>query len=380
MDGQAEGKERFEGLSLLNCLDKVEDPRLERKKLYPLREILLIALCAMLSGVEGFRAFEIYGEEKIDFLRRFYAFENGIPSHDTFARVLTLLDAKHFAKLLEIWTAGLRAKIAEIRHIAVDGKTLRGSFEGGKNNSAVHVVEAFASDVRLVLAQVKAAYKGYGENDALLEMLATLDVRHATITIDAIGCQKKVAENLVSKKADYILALKGNQGEMYEAVKDYFEAKSWRGRAVYNETVDKGHGRIEIRRCWVSEDLRCLEELGLWPGIRSIVRVEAERTHRDHTTKEVRYFISSLPADAKRHLHAIRSHWSIEALHWVMDMTFTEDKCRARTKNAPENMAILRRICSNILQKMKGEGESLKGMRLRASCNDEKLFQFLGEI
>ena len=251
-------------------------------------------------------------------------------------------------------------------------------------DSATHpclAAEAFASDLRLVLAQSRAPYKGYGENEALIEILSTLDVKGATITIDAIGCQEKIVEHLQEKKADYVLALKGNQGSMFEAVESHFAHDGLRGQSSYHETLDKGHGRLEIRRYWVTDDIRCLAGLGSWSGLKSIVMVEAERTQREKTTLEKRYFISSLPKDAPRHAHAIRSHWAIEnSLHWVLDVTFSEDRCRTRTKNAPENMAIMRRMCINVLHKIRGSKDSLKGMRMRASCNDNNLFRYLHEF
>lgn len=373
--------DEFEGISLLNLIESVEDPRIERSKLYPLEEVLLVALCAMLCNCEGFRAFAIWGEEKIDLLRKIYAFSNGVPSHDTFARVFTLLCPKQFSLLLTRWTEGLRDHLADINHVAFDGKTLRGSRKKGDKHSAIHVVSAFASDCRLTLAQCKAPHKGYGENEAMLEIIDYLRIQGATVTADAASCRRPIAQAIVDKKADYVLALKGNQGDTHEAVEAHFDSKRLREKAHYYEHHDKGHGRIECRKCWATEDLRALSELEAWPHLKSIVCIESERIIGEKQTCERRYYLSSLTANPEQLLKIIRAHWSVEnSLHWVLDVTFSEDGCRARTKNAPENMAILRRMVTNVLRKIKKPNETLKGCRIRASANDTKLLHYVSSI
>lgn len=373
--------DKFEGISLLNCLEAVDDPRIDRQKLYPLNEVLLIALCAMLSGCEGFRAFAIYGEEKLGFLKRIYPYNNGVPSHDTFARIFSLLCSKQFSVLLTTWVEGLRHTLGDLQHIAIDGKSLRGSRKAHDKHSAIHLVSAFASETRLTLAQEKAPHKGYGENEALIKILGYLNIQGATITIDAAGCRIEVAQALVNKKAEYILGLKKNQKNAHEAVLEHFGSEKLLDEAVYFEEATKGHGRIELRKCWVTEDLRCLAGLPEWPNIKSIVCIESERHIKTKTTTERRYYLSSLEANAAKTLKIIRSHWAIEnSLHWVLDVTFSEDGCRARTKNAPENMSILRRMVANVLQKIKRPGESLRGLRIRAGANEEKLLNYVTQF
>ena len=374
--------EPFEGLSLISCLGSVDDPRLNRKKLYPLKEILLTSLCAMISGIEGFRHFEIYGNEKINFLKRFYEFENGIPSHDTFARVFSLISPKEFLFVLESWVQSLKVYMGHLNHIAIDGKSMRGSRNSiSPNTSAVHVVSAFASETRLVLSQAKAPFKGSGENDALFEILETLDIKGATITIDAIATLDKVASKIIEKKGHYVLSLKKNQGNMYEAAKAHFASTELKEKCDFVETVEKGHGRIEVRRYWASDDIRCFNGLPNFSGLKSMVMVERIRLIKDKEEKEMSYFVSSLSADAEKQSKLIRGHWAIEnSLHWVLDVTFSEDRCRARTKNAPENMSLLRKICANLLQKIKKPGESLRSLRIRAGCNEERIVQYLNDF
>jgi len=332
----------------------------------------------MVCGYEGFRAFSIYGEEKIIFLKVIYPFENGIPSHDTFARIFTLLCPKKFSLLLTHWTENLKDNLPGLKHIAFDGKTLRGSRKPNNKHSATHVVSAFASQSRLTLAQCKAPHKGYGENEAMLEILDYLRVSGAIITADAASCRRPIAQAITDKKADYVLALKGNQGDAFEAVKLHFDTDSLVSKSNFSEEHDKGHGRIECRKCWATEDLRALKGLAAWPKLKSIICIESERNIRGKVSLEKRYYLSSFPAEAKTLLRIIRDHWAIEnSLHWVMDMTFAEDGCRARTKNAPENMAILRRLVANVLRKIKKPSDTLKGLRMRASINESRLLEYI---
>lgn len=373
--------DKFEGQSLLNCLEALEDPRIDRKKLYPLQEILLVSLCAMISGCEGFKAFAVYGEEKLEFFKQVYPFTNGIPSHDTIARIFSLICPKEFSILLTRWVEGLRENLSEINHIAFDGKTLRGSRISGKPHSAVHVVSAFCSQTRLSLAQFKAPHKGYGENDSMLEIIKYLKVNGSIISADAAYCRLPIAQAIIDKKADYVLSVKKNQGNMFEAIKSHFDCNNLRNKANYNEHIDKGHGRIEVRRCWVTDDVRCLQGLPEWPNLKSIICIESERNVNNKVTSEKRYYISSTAPDPVKMAKIIRSHWSIEnSLHWVLDVTFSEDKCRARVKNAPENMSILRKLVVNLLQKIRKPNESLKSLRIRAAANENKLLNFVNNI
>lgn len=379
--------ERFEGEALICVLGSIEDPRLDRRKLYPLKELLLVAISAMLCGAESFRDFEEFGEARLVFLRRYLPFANGIASHDTFARVFSLMEPKTFANSLLTWFQSLLP--GDEKQIAIDGKTLRRSFDKAKARSAIHVVSAFASNARLVLAQYKVEEKS-NEIDAIPEVLSLLDLKGKIVSIDAMGCQRAIAEKIVKKKADYVLALKGNQGILHEQASTLFELELSKpaSRCVFDfcEELDKGHGRIETRRCWATDDLRCIERREAWAGLKSLVRVESLRENSGKTTtgkitREIRYYISSLPPNAKQLLSAVRSHWAIEnSLHWVLDVTLREDECRIRIKNAPENMATLRRCTTNILQKVKTKNDSIKRMRKRAGWDDATLSRFLGEV
>lgn len=376
-------KEKFEGLSFLGHLSAIEDPRIERHKLYPLEEIFLVAFCCVLCGGESFQDLEDFGNLQVDFLKGYLPFSNGIPSHDTYARVFSLLDPKEFGNCLLKWAEALRS-CGQEGVIAIDGKTLRHSFNKAKGQSALHIVSAFASHTRLVLGQVKVQDKS-NEITAIPELLKMLDIRHATVTIDAMGCQKEIANQIKEQKAEYVLALKGNQGDLKESVETFFKLESennFKDVSVNSyQEVDKDHGRIETRKCIVTGDISCIENPQDWNGIRSIIMLQCLRDMRDKQTRETRYYISSLPPDPQKILHAIRAHWSIEnTLHWTLDVTFREDDSRIRVKNAPENMAILRRFTLNILQKVKQKGDSIKRMRKKAGWNNKALAAFLEAV
>lgn len=369
----------FDGVSFLNHFSHLEDPRINRKKLYPLNEIFLVTLAATICGGESWRDLEVYGNEKLSFLRQFLPFVNGIPSHDTFARVFSLIDPKAFGECFVNWAKSLHEIVPEL--ISIDGKTLRRSFDNASSKSAIHMVSAFASEARLVLAQVKVDEKS-NEITAIPTLLNLLAIKGAIITIDAMGCQKEITQLITDKKAGYVLALKGNQGNLHDQVEDHYELERSNGfkglkHDYYNE-YDKGHGRVEHRECWVTDQISWIEGIESWKGINSIAMIKSKRIIGPKETTEVRYYISSLPANAQLIARSVRAHWSIEnSLHWTLDVTLNEDASRIRVLNAPENIAIIRRIGLNLLQKAKDKDVSIKGLRKAAGWSNDILAKIL---
>ena len=358
----------YNTLTFFHYFSDLEDPRIDRKKLYPLEEILFLTLCAVICGAESWYDIEDFGKARINYLKRFFLYKNEIPSHDTIGRFFSLLDPKQFEKNFINWAQNLQENIPEL--ISIDGKTLRRSFDRKSNKSAIHMISAFASNTRLVLGQKKVNDKT-NEITAIPKLLDLLLLKGAIITIDAMGCQKEIAKKIVEKQANYIFGLKGNQGNLLENVETYFKDKD----AIfdYYKDVDKGHGRIEIRKCWATSNIDWLDSKNQWSNLCSIIKLESTRIIKDKVTKEVRYYITSLDAKAKKLLFAIRSHWSIEnSLHWTLDMTFREDESRIRKKNAPENISIVRHFVLNLLRKA-DEKISIRRRRKKAGWSDEYL-------
>jgi predicted transposase YbfD/YdcC len=359
------------------------DPRVERTKLHPLINILSIALCAVLSGADDWVAMEAYGKAKQSFLSTFLDLRNGIPSHDTFQRVFALLDPEHFQRCFLAWVRSIEQLTAgEV--VAIDGKRLCGSQEQGRGKGAISLVSAWASANRLVLGQRQVAEKS-NEITAIPELLELLSIKGCTITIDAMGCQREIAETIIKKEADYVLALKGNQPELHRAVGEYFDAlldpKQHLTNFAYLRTVDADHGRIETRQHWVTDDIAWLPAVTgkpRWPGLRSIGMIRTQRRTGEQVATCVRYYLSSLPADAKPFAHAARAHWLIEnQLHWSLDVSFREDDNRTRTDNAPQNLAVLRHIALNLLQQERSTKNSLKVKRLKAAWDNDYLLTLL---
>ena len=364
----------FNTLSFFNVFSKLEDPRIDRKKLYPLEEILFTTLCAVICGAESWYDIEDFGEARINFLKKFFSYTNGIPSHDTIGRFFSLLNPETFKKCFIEWVKNFQKELPEL--IAIDGKTLRRSFDKATDKKAIHMISAFASNSRLVLGQKKVEAKT-NEITAIPEMLDLLFIKNSTITIDAMRCQKEIAEKIISKGANYILALKGNQGDLHENIGTYFTDTT---PFDYYKEIDKGHGRIEIRECWATSEIDWLDSKNNWSGLCSIIKIKSTRIEKDKESQEIRYYISSLPAQAQKLLLAIRSHWGIEnSLHWVLDVTFREDESRIRKKNAPENMAIVRHIVCNLLQKA-DQKISLRRRKKKAGWSDEYLENVLKQI
>lgn len=366
--------EDFSSIAFLDFFTELEDPRIERHKLYPLNEILLTTLCAKICDSQSWEDIQDFGEAKIEFLRQYLPYKNGIPSHDTFARIFSLIDPKQFKTCFTEWMRGIQLQMSEV--ISIDGKTLRGSFDKGDDQKAIHMVSAFASNARLVLGQEKVSEKS-NEITAIPKLLDTLFIKGGIVTIDAMGCQKSIAKKIREKEADYVLSLKGNHGDLHDDVKTYFEGV----REIELEEAkecDKGHGRIEIRKCTVSRDIDWLTQKTEWKDLSCIIEIESVRIVREKETTEKRYYLSSLKTDARAVAKAIRSHWAIEnSLHWVLDVTFNEDKSRIRKKNGPENMAIVRHTVLNLLRQNGDKKTSLKRRRRRASYSEDYLANIL---
>ena len=359
----------------LDYFQDLADPRIERAKLHNVDEILLLTLTAVICGAEGWEDIELYGQQKITYLRKFLPYVNGIPSDDTLRRFFRRINPQEFQKRFATWAENLKTEVKKL--ISIDGKVSRHSFDGDKN--PLHIVSAFASEVRLVLAQTKVSDKS-NEITAIPELLDLLDIHGAIVTIDAMGCQREIAGKIIESKADYVLSLKGNQGALHKDIKMLFNDQQLLEELdVSNaETVDGGHGRIETRKCKVINIPETLANIHQWPGLKTVIEIDSIRELKDHCTREKRYYISSLKKDASSIAHIVRSHWSIEnSLHWILDVSFNDDASRIRNGNAPQNIGIIKHAALNMLQRNKQKRESIKGLRKAAGWNDERLTRII---
>lgn len=365
--------------TILQCFSELTDPRLDRRKRHLLEDIVVLAICGILSGADDWVSIEAFGKAKYEWFRQFLSLPNGIPSHDTFGRVFSLILPDEFQACFTRWICAIAIK-THGQVIPIDGKTLRRSHDRRHDQSPIHMVSAWASENRLVLGQLKTEAKS-NEITAIPELLQVLDISGCIITLDAMGCQKSIAEMIIEKEADYVLALKANHGNLFNEVTAAFakmEAKNFQDPAIdYLETKTQKHGRLEIRRYWVIHDLSKFEHTTSWKNIRLIGMVESERTVRGKTTIERRYYISSLEKDVALFAKAVRSHWGIEnSVHWVLDMAFREDESRVRTGHAPENLAVLRHIALNLLHN-DPTPLGIKNKRLQAGWSTEYLTHLL---
>jgi predicted transposase YbfD/YdcC len=368
-------------LDFLEHFSALADPRQSKKVLYPLDEVLFLTLCAVLCGADGWVGVALFGKQKLAFLRRFLPFANGTPSHDQLGLIFGALDATAFQACFIAWTQALSGTIAGV--VAVDGKTLRRSFDRTGNKGAVHMVSAWSSAQKLVLG-ARAVDEKSNEITAIPELLDLLAIKGAIVTIDAMGCQKKIAEKIIDKKADYIFGLKGNQGSLRDDVELLFTeqlANGFKDVAVSKaSSLDGEHGRIESREVFATEDIAWLKQRHDWKGLRSIVMVVSRRETAKGQETEKRFHISSLPADAEKLGHAIRAHWGVEnGLHWVLDVNFRDDECRIRKKNAPANFSAVKRATLNALRKAPGK-HSLKSKRLIAAWDENYLAKTLANL
>jgi predicted transposase YbfD/YdcC len=374
MDGVvADDDAVFETTVFLGHFKDLPDPRQPGKVAYPLAEVLLLALLAVLAGAESFVDIARFGARKLDLLRRFRPFLNGTPSHDQLGDIFAVLDAEHFQRCFIAWVAALIGVPAGV--IAIDGKTSRRSQKkGGK--AAIHMVSAFAARQRLVLGQVKVAEKS-NEIIAIPKLLEMLAIEGAIVTIDAMGCQRDIARKIVDKKADYVLALKGNQSSLREDVEVLVAEQQANGFADItisrDTTVDGDHGRIETRTTTVIHDVEWLQKRHNWPGLKGIVMVESTREIGGKVEQETRFYITSLVLLASLLGPIVRSHWAVEnSLHWVMDMVFRDDECRIRTDHAPANFTTIKHIAHNLIRQASGK-DSFRLRRKVAAWDDDFL-------
>jgi predicted transposase YbfD/YdcC len=363
-----------ETVVFLNHFKDLPDPRQPGKIVYPLAEVLLLCLLAVLGGAETFVDIARFGEKKIDLLRRFRPFRGGTPSHDHLGDIFATLDAAAFQRCFVAWVAAVTGAPAEL--IAIDGKTLRRSFQKKGAKAPIHMVSAFAAHQRLVLGQVKVAEKS-NEIIAIPALLDMLAIAGAIVTIDAMGCQRDIAQKILDNKADYVLALKGNQGTLREDVEVFVAEQKANGfkdtKVSRHQTVDGDHGRIETRTYTAIHEIAWLQERHNWPGLRGVVMVESTREIGDKIERETRFYITSLVWLAHALGPVIRGHWAVEnSLHWVMDMIFRDDECRVRTNHAPANFTTLKHMAHNLMRKAPGK-DSMRLKRKVAAWDDDFL-------
>jgi predicted transposase YbfD/YdcC len=351
----------------------LEDPRDDKNKKHQLMDILFLVIAAVISGAEGWEAIETFGEEKLEWLRKYFPFANGVPSHDCIRMVMISLSPKALQGCFARWMQAV-VEVANGEVVAIDGKTLRRSFERAEGLGAIQMVSAWAKRNGVSLGQVKTDEKS-NEITAIPALLALLELRGCIVTLDAMGCQREIAEKIREQGADYVLAVKKNQKELHQAIEDYFETAEGAGyRAVpleRLEEVDSGHGRVEVRRYQLVPDLSTLPKPEQWKDLQGVARVEGERHLGDRVSTEVRYYITSFGQDVGRLAEAVRGHWGIEnSLHWVLDVTFREDDSRLRAGYGAENFAVIRHIALNLLKREPSKG-SLKRKRYKAALNNE---------
>jgi predicted transposase YbfD/YdcC len=367
-------------LRLADVFMSITDPRQAWKVEHDLVELLVVAVNAVLVGADTFVEIELWAKEKLGWLRQYLRLANGIPSHDTFGRLFGLIDPEQFAGAFRRWVSGILPALGgEV--VALDGKTSRRS--GGVDATALHLVSAFAAGAGLVLGQ-RATTEKSNEKTAIPELLATLALSGCTVTIDAMGTQANIAQAIRARGADYVLAVKDNQPKLAESIRDFLDDFHAHPASQtphdFAQTVEKDHGRLETRRCYVFDQLECLHKPEQWPELKSFAVLEAERFMQGKTTVEQRLYISSLPPDAQRISQAVRAHWSVEnRLHWCMDVVFRDDQMRARTGHAAHNLATLKHITLNLirLDPVKRKG-GIKARRLIAATSDSYRVQLLG--
>jgi predicted transposase YbfD/YdcC len=363
-------------ISLITILEEVPDPRVKATVDHDLVDILTIALCTLLCGGDSFYDMEEFGEVRLDWLKTFLRLRNGAPTHDTYNRVFQALDPERFGDSLARWTQSVR-RVLGGEVVALDGKTVRRALNRGED--ARVIVSAWATESGLLLGQRKVRDKS-NEITAVPELLRALELAGCIVTADALHCQKGIAREILEADAQYVLALKGNQGTTFGEVKAFLDEAIERDEShlVFTETVEKGHGRLEVRRYWQTEKLGWFADREAWEGLRSVGVVEARRRVGDKESVERRYYLSSLPAEVQSFARAVRGHWGVEnSLHWVLDVVFGEDQSRARSGYAAENLAATRRLAVNLLRRDKSCKRSVKGKLMRAAIDPDYLRKVL---
>ena len=368
-------------IGIFAFFEDLPEPRVERTRLHPLMNVLIIGLLTMICVGEGWEDMEAFGLAKQAWLATFLDLRHGIPSEDTFRRVFSALDPRAFNACFIAWVQALSEGTAG-KLIPIDGKTIRHSFNRATGKKALHVVSAWIANNRLTLGQIATEEKS-NEITAIPKLLELLDIRGATVTVDAMGCQKDIAEKIVDQGGDYIMGLKGNQATAHNEVEEFFtDARAREFRDVehsFHETIDGSeHGRLEVRRVWASPQLDWFADLPKWKGLRSIIMIESQRTVGTETSSECRYYWSSHVVDAKIFAEMIRGHWGIEnQLHWCLDVAFGEDQSRIRTDHGPENIALLRKIAMNLAKNERSHKRGIQAKRKLAAWDDAYLLKLL---
>ncbi len=367
---------------IIKHFEGLPDPRTGNAKQHIFLEILIMAICAVICGADGWSDVELFAKNKKAWLKTFLKLPKGIPSHDTFGRVFAKIKPEEFQKRFIEWVRAIEELTAG-QVIAIDGKQLRRSHDHEAGKAAIYMVNAWATQNQLILGQTKVADKS-NEITAIPELLQLLEITGCIVTIDAIGTQTEIAKTIIESGGDYLLSVKENQGNLFEDIQYLFDvdvAHGFEHEHSYSKTVNKGHGRMETRECWAvdrEEYLALIRKREQWKGLKSIVRIVSHRQMGEAAEVQTRYFISSLPADAKAILKAKRSHWKIEnQLHWVLDIAFREDESRVRKDHGAENLAVLRQMALNLLKREKTAKGGIHAKRLQAGWNNDYLLMVL---
>jgi predicted transposase YbfD/YdcC len=364
-------------VSIIEAFSSVKDFRMERRKRHDLIDILVIAICAVISGAEGFNEIADWGKAKKAWLSKFLQLRNDIPSHDTFRRVFAMLDPKVFQETFMHWIGSINL-LLDNKLVAIDGKTLRRSYDPINNKRALHLVSAWASDAQISLGQIQVDEKS-NEITAIPELLEMLELSGAIITIDAMGCQKEIASKIASKSANYVLALKKNHGNLYEDIETFFKLEDEATQTIVS-SIDKDHGRVERRVVSISNTIDWLPDRALWKNLKSVICVSSIRTTIFGEHRSNRYYLSSLSSNSSEKIaHAIRAHWSIEnQLHWCLDVVFHEDQSRIRNAFAIQNISLIRKMAISLLKNSSSHRDkSLKRKRFLLGIDDSFLLELL---
>jgi predicted transposase YbfD/YdcC len=361
------------------CFGALNDPREGQNIQHKLLDIITIAICGMLCGADNWVDIEMFGQAKQEWLSSFLELGHGIPSHDTFGRVFRALNATEFEASFTDWTRAI-CELSAGSILSVDGKQMRRSKDGLLGRDGIYMVSVWAGANNLVLAQDKVD-DHTNEITVIPDLLKLLDISGSVVTIDGIGCQTEIVNTIIEQGADYMIAVKANQETLFDDVQAAFGPTTREFAPAYHKTIEKGHGRIEIRECWVCQlpdVLDFIVDYKVWSGLRSLVKVVAERRWPDKVEHDTRFFISSLQADPKQLLAIVRAHWQIEnKLHWVLDIAFRQDENRVRKDNAPNNLAVLQHIALNLLKQDTSLKVGLKAKRLRAGWDNAYLLKVL---